>query len=136
VIFSGPSDTAVNAYIVEHADRRVTMVEQPNLRRALAVLRHCRLFVSNDSAIMHLAGAVDVPVVALFGPTDWRRLHPWAARYAIVRRDLPCSPCFYYSSRPLGCASHLDYACMREMTVDDVSAAVDDLLARTDATGR
>lgn len=131
VIFSGPSDTAVNDYIVRHARGRVSVVEQPNLRVALGVLRHCRLFVSNDSAVMHLAGALDVPVIALFGPTDWRRLHPWAAEHRIVRQSLPCMPCFYYSSRPLRCDAGLDYACMRELSVDDVFAATHRLLAET-----
>ena len=109
------------------------MIAETSLRRALGVLTHCRVFVSNDSAIMHLAGALGVPVVALFGPTDWRRLHPWAAPHTIVRATLPCMPCFYYSSRPLRCAAGLDYACMRDLAVDDVLGAVRRVLATSDA---
>jgi ADP-heptose:LPS heptosyltransferase len=109
------------------------MVEEPNIRSALGVLRHCRVFVSNDSAIMHLAGALGVPVVALFGPTNWRRLHPWAASHTIVRRNLACMPCFEYSSRPLRCSANVDYACLRDLTVDEVLEGVRSLLATTDA---
>jgi ADP-heptose:LPS heptosyltransferase len=134
LMFSGPSDRAVSEHIVRHAKSRVTMVEEPNIRCALGVLKHCRLFISNDSAIMHLAGALGVPVVALFGPTNWRRLHPWAASYRIVRRELPCMPCFEYSSRPLRCVANLDYACLRDLAVDDVLAAVRGLLAVADAS--
>jgi heptosyltransferase-2 len=129
LLFSGPSDRAVNAYIVAHTDARVSVIDEPNIRHALGALRHCRIFVSNDSALMHLAGALGVPVVALFGPTDPRRLHPWAAPHVIVRRDLPCMPCFEYSSRPLRCDAGGTYACLRDLTVDEVFGASHGLLA-------
>ena len=133
LIFSGPSDEAVNQYIMQHAPGGVVLVREPNLRQALAVLKRCRLFISNDSAIMHLAAALDVPVVALFGPSNWLRLRPWNQAHAIVRRDLPCMPCFHYSSRPLRCVAHLDYACMREIPVAEVFATVERLLRQTAA---
>ncbi|MDW8343474.1 MAG: glycosyltransferase family 9 protein [Verrucomicrobiae bacterium] len=128
LVFSGPSDREVNAWILQQVRERVHLVERPNLREALVLLRRCRVFVSNDSGLMHLAAAVGVAVVALFGPTDWRRLHPWTAQYVVVRRDLPCMPCFYYSRRPLQCRAGLDYACMREIEVRDVMGAVERLL--------
>ncbi len=130
LIFSGPSDEAINNYIQEKVDHRVLIVREPNLRRALAILKHCRVMISNDSGLMHLGAAVAVPVVALFGPTDWRRLHPWTDNHVVVHRDLPCMPCFYYSSRPLRCVANLDYACMREISVDEVFQAVQNLLAK------
>jgi len=129
LIFSGPADEVVNEYIMQHVDNRVMLVREANLRRALAVLKHCRLFISNDSGNMHLAAALGVPVVALFGPTNWQRLHPWIGHHTIVRGNLPCMPCFYYSSRPLRCVANLDYACMREISVDEVFAAVQNLMA-------
>lgn len=129
VLFSGPSDAAVQDEIVRGAPATTIVVAEPNLRTALGVLRHCRLFVSNDSGLMHLASAIGVPVVALFGPTDWRRLHPWQVPHVVVRDDLPCMPCFEYSSRPLRCTARTDYACMRGIGVDDVLAAARDLLA-------
>ncbi len=113
---------------MDRVDGRVLLVEEPNLRHALAILERCRLFVTNDSAIMHLAGALQVPVVALFGPTNWQRLYPRIEARALVRRDLPCMPCFYYSSRPLRCPAGLDYACMQSITVDSVLSAVRQLL--------
>ena len=133
LIFSGPSDEEVNQYIMQHVDQRVLLVREANLRHALAVLKYCRVFISNDSAMMHLAAAQNVPVAALFGPTDWNRLHPWISQYLIVRKDLPCMPCFFYSSRPLECVANIDYACMRDISVDEVFAAVQNLLAQANA---
>ena len=126
LVFSGPDDRAAATQVLRHAGARAALVDLPNLRWSAALLARCRLLVSNDSALMHVAAALAVPVVALFGPTDWRRLHPWGVPHRIVRRDLPCMPCFQYSSRPLHCAANLDYACMRGIAVDEVLAAMRD----------
>ncbi len=133
LIFSGPADEAVNDHIMQHVNGRVSLVAESNLRRALAILQHCAMFICNDAALMHLAAALDVPVLALFGPTDWRRLHPWTEQHTIIRKDLPCMPCFYYSSRPLRCVANIDFACMREISVDEVFASVQNLLAHAKA---
>ncbi len=133
LVFSGPHEEAVNRYILDHVDGRVVEVRESRLRRALALMKRCRVFITNDSGPMHLATAIGAPVVALFGPTDWRRLHPWSDRHLVVRRDLPCMPCFYYSTRSLHCVANLDYACMRDITVDEVLVAVRQLLAQTHA---
>lgn len=128
LLFSGPHDEEVTAHIQSRVDGRVIPVRECNLRHAAAIMRRCRLFISNDSGPMHLAAAMQVPIVALFGPTDSRRLHPWTKQHTIVRHDLPCSPCFYYSSRPLRCVAGIDYACMRDISVDEVFAAVQNQL--------
>ncbi|MBM3862169.1 MAG: glycosyltransferase family 9 protein [Verrucomicrobia bacterium] len=129
LLVTGPADEEINQYILQQADSRVVLVREANLRRAVAILSHCRVFISNDSGVMHLAAAAAVPVVALFGPTDWWRLHPWTERHAVVSRELPCSPCFYYSSRALRCVENVDYACIRKITVDEVHTAVNQLLS-------
>jgi heptosyltransferase-2 len=131
LIFSGPADEEVSQYIAQRANHQhVVIVRQSNLRHALAVLKRCRLVVSNDSAVMHLAAASNVPVVGLFGPTNAQRLHPWAPRQVVVKQNLACMPCFFYSSRPLRCGANLNYACMREISVESVFAAVEGLLDR------
>ena len=128
LIFLGPADEAVSQYILKHAGDRVVLVQESNLRHAVALQQRCRVFISNDSGMMHLATAVGVPVIALFGPTDWERLHPWTERHVIVRKSLPCMPCFYYSTQPLRCVANINYACMREISVDEVFTAVQNLL--------
>jgi heptosyltransferase-2 len=128
LIFSGPADEEVNQYISAHLDGRVLVIRESNLRHVAAVLRRCRVMISNDSGLLHLAAAIGVPLVGLYGPTDWRRLHPWTDRHVIVRRDLPCMPCFYYSSRPLSCVANIDYACMRDISVDEVFDTIQNLL--------
>jgi heptosyltransferase-2 len=132
LLFEGPPDVAINgairAALTTQARKLVTASMLP-MRVVGALIRHCDLFVSNDSGLMHTAAACQVPCVALFGPTNPAWVRPWNTRYIIVSRHLSCSPCFYYSSRPLGCPAGLDFACMREIAVDQVLDALQNLLA-------
>jgi len=60
-----------------------------------ALLRRCRLFVGNDSGVMHLASAVGTPVVAIFGPSNPLAWGPWGLSHEVIQIDLECSPCIY-----------------------------------------
>jgi len=132
LLFEGPQDVEINgairAALTTQAGKLVTASMLP-IRMVGALIRHCDLFLSNDSGLMHTAAACQVPCVALFGPTNPAWVRPWNTRHVIVSRHLPCSPCFYYSSQPLGCPAGLDFTCMREITVDQVFDALQSLLA-------
>lgn len=58
------------------------------------LIKRCAVYVSPDSAPLHIAIAMGVPFVALFGPTDSRRHLPPARNYVVIKKDLPCSPCY------------------------------------------
>lgn len=136
LLFEGPQDAAINRAILAQvgaAARQVTVVRQMPLRVVSALIRRCQLFVSNDSGLMHMAAACKVPCVALFGPTNPAWVRPWKTSHVVISRRLPCSPCFAYSSRPLVCPAHLDFACMREISVTEVQSAARSLLAPTHA---
>ena len=78
-----------------------------------AAISHCSVVVTNDSGPLHLATALAVPSVSIFGPTDpARTVIPGASR--VVRRPFACQPC-YKRTCPLG-----DHRCMRDITVDEV----------------
>ncbi|MBI4982583.1 MAG: lipopolysaccharide heptosyltransferase II [Candidatus Omnitrophica bacterium] len=84
------------------------------------LIRRCNVFVTPDSSPLHIACAVKVPVVALFGPTDYRRHMPVSKNCIAVTRQLDCSPCY----KPK-CKTR---KCMETITVDEVLEAVDKLL--------
>ena len=66
-----------------------------SLPALLALLERADVLVSGDSGPLHLAVAVDCPVLAIHGPTDPGQSGPYRARRAVVlRHDLPCSPCY------------------------------------------
>ena len=59
-----------------------------------ALLASCGLFIGNDSGAMHVAGAVGLPVVGIFGPTDAQGTSPLTPQFTLVREPVSCSPCF------------------------------------------
>lgn len=94
-----------------------------------AMLSTLDLFVTSDTGPMHLAAAVDTPVVALFGPADPRRYGPRAAHERILRVDLPCSPCGQVRLPPERCRGHVP-DCMDGISVATVVAAASELIDR------
>ncbi len=125
------TERELNEYIRSRCrfPRRCLVVEQPSLLHSAAIMRRCRLFVSNDSALMHVAAALRLPTVAIFAYTNPAYVHPWQTPHRIVRKELPCSPCFYYSPRPARCRwSGADaFQCIRTITVEEVWAACQEL---------
>lgn len=87
-----------------------------------ALLSQCHLFLGNDSGAMHVAAAVGLPVVAVFGPTDPGGTSPVTTRYSIVQQKPYCSPCFLKR-----CPT--DHRCMKNVTPQMVLAAVNSLAA-------
>ena len=81
-----------------------------------ALLSQCHLFIGNDSGAMHVAAAVGLPVVAVFGPTDPCGTSPVTSRCNIVQQKPYCSPCFLRR-----CPT--DHRCMTSITADMVTAA-------------
>ncbi len=99
---------------------KVLLVEGTTIRESASLIRMCKVFVSNDSGLMHLAASLGVPTVALFGPTNPKWVRPWGVKHRIIRLGLPCSPCFFYSPTPMDCHANLNYKCMKEIQVDTV----------------
>ena len=72
----------------------LSLAGRTTLPELAAVLRRARLLVTTDTGAMHLAAALETPVVALFGPTAPWRTGPFGAGHQVVRLGLDCSPCF------------------------------------------
>jgi heptosyltransferase-2 len=87
------------------------------LHANLSVYRAAHLFFGVDSGPMHMAAAVGVPVVALFGPTDERKWGPWGSDHTVITKRLSCYPC-----KPHKCA---DNECMKEISVKEALEAVE-----------
>lgn len=92
-----------------------------------ALLARLDLFVTGDTGPMHLAAAVGVPVVALFGPSNPARYGPLAEHQRVIRIDLPCSPCGRVRLPPERCRGHVP-DCLDGISVDRVVAEALDLL--------
>jgi len=87
-----------------------------SLVETAALMQRARLFVGTDSGLAHLAAALDVPSVVLFGPSDAGKWGGAGERHAVVRKDLPCAPCFIFGyHKPCRAV-----ACMRTITAAEV----------------
>ena len=89
------------------------MAGRTSLKEAISLIARCDLFISNDSGLMHLAGALDIPLVAIFGSTNPRTTSPMGEKSVIVHKEVTCSPC-------LKQVCPTDFRCMDIIDVHDV----------------
>jgi heptosyltransferase-2 len=66
---------------------------QTSLGVAIGLVRHCSFFVTNDSGLMHVAAALGVPTLAIFGSTDTVATGPRGPKTRIVKHEIECAPC-------------------------------------------
>jgi ADP-heptose:LPS heptosyltransferase len=98
-----------------------------------AVLERLDVFVTGDTGPMHLAAAVGVPIVAVFGPSDPARYAPRDPMHQVVRVDLPCSPCNRIRLPPERCVGHTP-DCLTGIDVEMVYRAAEGTLDRQHST--
>lgn len=130
LLFGGPEELDLKKVINNLINSpRSIIVETDNLARSAALIKRCNLFVTNDSSLMHVASAMQRKVVAIIGPTNPHYIHPWKTEHKIITLNLECSPCFFYSPRPLICTRiDIKFKCIRELSVAMVFNAVTGLL--------
>ncbi len=123
VLFGGPGDRVLGNRIAGAMTRPpVDLCGRTDLGEAMALIAACDLFVTNDSGLMHVAAALDVPLIAIFGSTNPATTGPFSARSRVVKSTVDCAPCLQPRC-PLG---HMN--CMRDITVDTVFAAAEEML--------
>lgn len=123
VVLTGLEKDALEASLIVASVKGVAPINacaKTSVNQLACLIKKCSLYISSDSAPLHIAAAVGAPFVALFGPTDpLRHLAP-AKNYIVIKKDLSCSPC--YKSK---CKNKI---CMDLITPEDVLEAVDKLL--------
>ena len=96
--------------------RSLVLSGATTIRELLAALKRCAMLLTNDTGPMHIASAFRVPVVAIFGPTDWRTTSPFGDIHAIVREPVDCAPCLLRECP-------IDHRCMTRVSVEQVYEA-------------
>jgi lipopolysaccharide heptosyltransferase II len=106
------------------------LVGRVDLVTLAAVLERAALLITGDTGPMHLAAALDVPVIAIFGPSDPGRWGPFSERARVVRVSLPCSPCNRIRRPPERCRGHVPdcLAAVSTEAVYDAAAGVLDAM--------
>jgi heptosyltransferase II len=117
ILFGTAAEAGVSNAIIAGMNRKpVDLTGKTTIGALPALLSQCHLFVGNDSGTMHVAAAVGLPVVALFGPTDPNGTAPITPRSRIVQHKPYCSPCFLRRCP-------IDHRCMRGITPQMVEDA-------------
>ncbi len=127
ILFGTPAEVPVtDAIATKLAKPPINLAGQTNIAELPALLSRCQMFLGNDSGAMHVAAAVGLPVVAVFGPTDPFGTAPVTPRCTIVQEKPYCSPCFLRR-----CPT--DHRCMTAVQPSAVEAAVTRWLTGADS---
>ena len=121
LVFGGAGDRALCEEIVGSAGGRVlNLAGRTSLRQLMALLKLCRVVLTNDTGPMHVAAAFGTPVVVPFGSTSPELTGPGLpgdTRHRLLKASVPCSPCFRRECP-------IDFRCMAGIRVPDVVDAV------------
>jgi len=105
-------------------ERCLDLTGRTSLAEMVEWIRAGSLLVTNDTGPMHVAAALNKPLVALFGPTEPRRTGPYQQLGQVIQRSLPCVPCLKDS-----CANPRPLECLQSITPDLVVARARQLLS-------
>ncbi|MGH7972347.1 MAG: lipopolysaccharide heptosyltransferase II [Limisphaerales bacterium] len=119
-VLGGAEDRSLGALInAAVPDRCLDLTGELSLSEMVEWIRSSKLMVTNDTGPMHVAAALDRPVVALFGPTEPRRTGPYGQLGNVLQADLPCVPCLKSH-----CRYHKPFECLRMLDPDTVFDSV------------
>ena len=122
-LFGSEKDVAVCEGIAATCKVSTVLAGRTTLEQAVDLMSLADAVVSNDSGLMHVAAALDRPLVALYGSSDPGFTPPLNERHEIVSLGLSCSPCFERVC-PLGTT-----ACLVDIPVDQVAGALESVTA-------
>ena len=128
LIFGGPGEASLGKTIADRVGPEcINLCNATTLRQAMALIGCCHAFITNDSGLMHVAAALNVPQVAIIGPTDPVATGPVNAASRMVQAAQSCdyAPCL----KP-DCP--IDHRCMTAIDVEEVLTAASALLAHRD----
>jgi len=124
LIVGGPGEQALGEAIARRMlSNAVVLSGRTSLRGLKAVLKRCCLLVTNDTGPMHMANALGVPVVAVFGSTDPVATAPYNGLSSVVRTPVDCSPCLLRECP-------IDHRCMTSVSAGQVVQAARGMLAK------
>ena len=132
VILGGPDEARLASVLCDSLEvPAINVAGTLSLMHSAALLSRCRLLISNDSGLMHMATGLRVPVVAIFGPTVQEfGFYPFQARAEVVSEPLSCRPCSTKGSLRCPRAHH---ACMQDISTARVLAAARTMWKNVDA---
>ncbi len=133
LLFGGPDEIDLKMGVINKIKKDSAFsVDTNTFTQTAAIIEKVDLFITNDSSLMHTAAAMKRDVIAIIGPTNKNYIYPWKTNYEIASLELECSPCFFYSPRPLTCSrTDIQFKCIKELNVDTVYNKALQMLQKT-----
>jgi heptosyltransferase-2 len=132
LVFGGSDELQLKLDVLSNMEVPGVSIDTESVIETAAIMAQCHLFVTNDSFLMHMASALTIPTVCIFGPTNPTWVGPIGTPHVTVTRDLECRPCFYYSPKPLTCFTNKNFECVRKISVTQIYNACERLLDAID----
>ncbi|PIU83853.1 MAG: lipopolysaccharide heptosyltransferase II [Elusimicrobia bacterium CG06_land_8_20_14_3_00_38_11] len=123
LIFGGPDDIDIAKNVEKNMEQKaINFAGKTTLKQLSVLTQMCKVFVTNDSGPMHIAAAMNIPVVAIFGPTIKQfGFFPYSKKAIVIEKNVPCRPCSPHG--PNKCPEK-HFNCMNKITVSEVFDAV------------
>ncbi len=94
VLVGDKEDAPIAKYIAEHSRYPIVdLSTKTNIAQLACLLKKSQLVITNDSATLHLASYLNIPIAAIFGPTNEIKYGPWSEKYSVIKKDIFCRPC-------------------------------------------
>jgi len=114
VLVGSQGEESLGQYIADcMKECPIVLSGKTTLRELMGIIKRCSIFLTNDTGPMHIANAFNVPLAAVFGPTDPDDTAPYNNRQALVRTPVNCAPCFLRHCP-------IDHRCMTGVSVQQV----------------
>ena len=123
ILTGGPGEEEKLKAVRERSQSKPSVLTSVTISELAWIFSSASIFVGNDSGPTHLAAALSVPVVALFGSSDSTLWHPWGVPFKIVQNPFDCNPCPGYR-----CLVYDEPRCILSITSSQVKMAIDALL--------
>jgi heptosyltransferase-2 len=119
IIFGGSNDDIAEIYRFIKGGI-INFVGKGRIRDTMALIKRCKLFIGNDSGLIHISAALNTPLIALFGPQSPKKFGPWGENCRIIYKDIPCSPCKQKFFKECSPSIHGKPRCIEEISVKEV----------------
>ncbi len=131
LLFGGEDEIELAEAIADESGCGHVVAGRLSILETAALIEQCKLFISNDSGLMHIAAAVGTPTIGIFGPTRPEKNRPYGTDHLVVTAGMRCQPC-YSTESTIKCSDPLP--CMEAIRVEHVLSAAAGALTKPDSS--
>ncbi len=108
IVTWGPGEFEKAKKIIDSINsKNVILAPKTDMKELAVLISELNLIITGDTGPMHLASVLNIPIVAIFGPSDIDINRPWGEKNIVLYKDVGCNPCRNKSCRDLKCLYNL-----------------------------